>query len=759
MSFKQTLPSSLLNLCQKFKLSHTQATLLDRGLSFAVTEQSTKFKHTLQSSLEKSSNALQWSWLYNQVDKPDFQQNSLNQQLRKTNKNSKPPPPPQIIPNEILTIPNLLQKTTRWLGQTNQTKGNPSNVNPQQMQALQTLKKLSHQIIIKKSDKGSTTVLLDRVSYVTEAERQLNKSLHYTPIQHIQLDISINKTIQVINNLFGSGLISKQQRSLLLPPQNPSPRKFYLLPKIHKDITDWPNTYQPPGRTILTNVDTESSQISRFLDHFLQPYVRKIPTYIRDSIDFINRLRQTHVPKNAILATMDVTNLYTNLPHHLIRETIRGLFAINPLPIHTHLLEILDIILDFNEFSFNSHSYKQICGVAMGNSASPSLANLTFAEIEQKVMQASTHKPLLMVRYLDDIMIIWPHDLESLQRFTNLFNTQVPSISLTMTAHLDHATFLDVEVSKDSGWQQTGLLDTRVHFKPQNCLALIHGLSAHQPHTFRGIVRSQFIRYARICSHPAYFNMAANKLCKALALRNYDLIGLLIPLKLEIHKLMFTTKQDAGPCNSRTCSLCPLWDTIPTSILRFEQTSISRKCDCNSQQVIYIIWCSSCPQAFYVGQTSHLRHRILNHLSDIRRGLPTSVAAHFNLKHHPSPSQSLKINILETLIVTRGMKWPSINLALTRIERKWIRRLNANDIGLNSDPNMDYVISFTGPHSKATQTLHNKFKELTYSILGPPQQTKPFHRKYQGCPRIIYAPTINNKISNFLVRSYLPPLD
>ena len=666
-----------------------------------------------------------------------------------------------MIPNEILTIPNLLQKTTRWLGQTNQTKTNPPNINPQQMQALQTLKKLSHRIIIKKADKGATTVLLDRISYVTEAERQLNKSLHYTTIQHIQLGTSINRTIQVINNLYVSGLISKQQRSLLLPPSNPSPRIFYLLPKIHKDVVDWPEPHQPPGRTILTNVNTESSQISKFLDHFLQPYVRRIPTYIRDSIDFINRLRQTHVPKNAILATMDVTNLYTNLPHHLIRDTIRDLFATNPLPIHVHLLEILDIILDFNEFSFNSQSYKQICGVAMGNSASPSLANLTFAGIEQKVIQASPLKPLLMLRYLDDIMIIWPHDLESLQGFTDLFNTQVPSISLTMTAHLDHATFLDVEVSKDTGWQKTGLLDTRVHFKPQNSLSLIHGLSAHQPHTFRGIVKSQFLRYARICSLPAYYNIAANKLCKALTPRNYNLVRLLLPLKREIHKLMFTTKQDAVPCNSRTCSLCSLWDIIPPSILRFEQTLITRKGDCNSQHVIYIIWCSSCPQAFYVGQTTHLRDRILNHLSDIRRGLPTAVASHFNLKHHPSPSQSLKINILETLMVTREMKRSphSINKALTRVERKWIKRLNANDLGLNSDPNMDYMISFTGPHSKATQALYNKFRELTYGILGPPQQTKPFHTKYQGCPRIIYAPTINNKISNFLVRSDLPPLD
>ena len=117
-----------------------------------------------------------------------------------------------------------------------------------------------------------------------------------------------------------------------------------------------------------------------------------------------------------------------------------------------------------------------------------------------------------------------------------------------MSADYHLATFLDVEISKDQGWQETGLLDTKVHFKQENCLTLVHGHSAHQPHVFQGIVTSQFIRYARICSRLEYFHKAANKLCNALVHRGYSLKRLLIPLKYEVSEQIFTTKPSAGQC-------------------------------------------------------------------------------------------------------------------------------------------------------------------------------------------------------------------
>ena len=188
------------------------------------------------------------------------------------------------------------------------------------------------------------------------------------------------------------------------------------------------------------------------------------------------------------------------------------------------------------------------------------------------------------------------------------------------------------------------------------------------------------------------------------------------------------------------------------AILNYERPIINRRADRNSQHVIYILWCSFCPQAFYVDQTTLLRNRILNHLSNIRLGQPPALALNFNQKDHPPTSQTLRINILETLTLPprNTSSLQLINRTLTELERKWIRRLTANGRGLNWDPQMDYMITFTGQHSKATQILYNKFKDLTDSIQGPPKPTQPFHKITQAVQKSYMPPRSTIKFLTFL---------
>lgn len=54
----------------------------------------------------------------------------------------------------------------------------PDNLNMEERVALQTLKNLDD-IIIKKADKGSTVVILDKESYIAEANRQVSDERFY----------------------------------------------------------------------------------------------------------------------------------------------------------------------------------------------------------------------------------------------------------------------------------------------------------------------------------------------------------------------------------------------------------------------------------------------------------------------------------------------------------------------------------------------------------------------------------------------------
>ena len=56
--------------------------------------------------------------------------------------------------------------------------------------------------------------------------------------------------------------------------------------------------------------------MSAFIDSILKPYMESLPSYIKDTTDFINKIRQLHqLSKDSFLVTLDVGSLYSNIPH------------------------------------------------------------------------------------------------------------------------------------------------------------------------------------------------------------------------------------------------------------------------------------------------------------------------------------------------------------------------------------------------------------------------------------------------------------
>ena len=95
------------------------------------------------------------------------------------------------------------------------------------------------------------------------------------------------------------------------PPRTPV---FYTLTKIHKPTL--------VGRPIISGCDGLTERLSPFVDKILQPIAKEQESYLKDSMDFINFIERTRVPYNAILVSMDVTSLYTNIPQEEGIETV-----------------------------------------------------------------------------------------------------------------------------------------------------------------------------------------------------------------------------------------------------------------------------------------------------------------------------------------------------------------------------------------------------------------------------------------------------
>ena len=81
--------------------------------------------------------------------------------------------------------------------------------------------------------------------------------------------------------------------------------RFYTLPKIHKPT--------PVGRPIVSGCDGPTEKLS-FVHKLLQPIAQQQKSYLKDTTDLVNHIENTKVPADAILVSIDVTSLYTNIP-------------------------------------------------------------------------------------------------------------------------------------------------------------------------------------------------------------------------------------------------------------------------------------------------------------------------------------------------------------------------------------------------------------------------------------------------------------
>ena len=66
-----------------------------------------------------------------------------------------------------------------------------------------------------------------------------------------------------------------------LKPDKPKSGRFYLLPKTHK--------VNNPGRPIVSASGHPKKKISEFVDFHLRPHVEALPSYLKDTTDYLQK--------------------------------------------------------------------------------------------------------------------------------------------------------------------------------------------------------------------------------------------------------------------------------------------------------------------------------------------------------------------------------------------------------------------------------------------------------------------------------------
>jgi len=553
-------------------------------------------------------------------------------------------------------------------------------------------------VTILPADKGGKWVVMPTAKYVIEAEKQLADQRQYKEVFEDVDKATKQRLTALLRHLRANNFVSVKEFRALLPPALYQPRRFYLLPKVHKD--QWPDEEMPPGRPIVSDVNSVSRPCAAFVEHFLSPIVQASPSYLRDSQHLLAILQDFLLSPDSIFFTMDVSNLYNNVPIEEGLQAVSKAFLLHKDPRRpdASILSMLRILLTSNVFIFNNRQYLQLRGTPMGGAYSGSFASIYMTDWEKKA--ASYHlTPRLWVRFIDDIFGIWDHGAESLKTFHHFLNALDGNISVDLQCSASSIRFLDLEL-----YRARDRIGYRIGFKPTDCHSVLPPSSHHPRHIFRGILYSQILRWATKSFTPQDFSITKSIVTPVWRKQGHTRAAILSATK-QVFKL---TGQSAAswstgffPCQS-PCPVCH-FATLTTRIkdqLSNNIYSIHHRISCQDPNIVYCITCLNCKKR-YVGQTSRpLRRRIAEHLADIKARRNTPVSHHFQL----CGLDNFRFTGLERAFKERQR--------LSK-ETAWIRRLHTvSPEGLNiiSDYDRSFIVL---PHSLCAERVISLCRRLS----------------------------------------------
>ena len=133
--------------------------------------------------------------------------------------------------------------------------------------------------------------------------------------------------------------------------------------------------------------------------------MREIPSYVKDTNDFINKINNHIIPKGSRFVTLAVKSLYTSITNPegiapVKKAHKRYQHKIVPTKVITTFLAL---ILTLNNSIFNSKFYLQIKGCTMGTICAPPYANIFMVYFEEKfIYPLIKNATTLYLRYSDD---------------------------------------------------------------------------------------------------------------------------------------------------------------------------------------------------------------------------------------------------------------------------------------------------------------------------------------------------------------------
>ena len=418
-----------------------------------------------------------------------------------------------------------------------------------------------------------------------------------------------------------------------------------------------------------------------------------MPVHLNNTDEYLRRLSEAYpdqkLPSGSIIFSVDVTNLYGNIPTTEAITEATQLLMLHYQDIDMMGLDVPDVTkllnhcLSNNYLKFGEKYYRQTTGIAMGSRVAPPLAIIFMGALEERYNTTSTTKPAIYMRYVDDVFGVWTDGPASLQAYFNHINGAHPSINFTMenTETSGSIPFLDTKITVEP----TGKYTTELYIKPTSSGIILHANSAQPWRTKRAVLESQVTRAIKLSSDEkakdrsigliqnlfttnGYSKKTINKTVHRVLNRaprpgrkSTSSARIVLPfiddkLTSTIQGIVRNTWPDLGIAWSNT-------NTIRRNLVRSALTPPpcpgGKRCHacaagiggkCPTKSVIYELRCTLC-QKTYIGETGRrIRLRYNEHLNDAKnQRQDTPWGEHFRQEHSniTPDSKTIAVKILQ----------------------------------------------------------------------------------------------------------------
>ena len=298
--------------------------------------------------------------------------------------------------------------------------------------------------MITRADKGNATVILPTHQYVTKIQNFIQNNSFRTATT----DPTKTFQIQIEQTIKGSTTLIPKDSRWKYKNMNPSAPSIKGLIKIHKP--DQPIRPVAPAYK-LSKLFTEKI-------HHIAPLPNAFD--VKNTQNPIHNLNDTPLLPHHSLASLDIMNLYSNIPVTETKTILTDMskYALVTPQTQQEILKWYDVITRQHYFAHNKDiifQNKDIIfqydGLAMGAPSSGLIAEIFLQHIEHTYLAHLTHKHRITnyCRYVDDILLTYDSTHTSIQMILEDFNALHPQLQFTAEAEKDNnLNYLDISIHR-----------------------------------------------------------------------------------------------------------------------------------------------------------------------------------------------------------------------------------------------------------------------------------------------------------------------